>query len=130
MKNLLEQLFALVDKNNKHNVFLANLSAKEYFDYMPWEIEEVIEQFKENNTVYLEDELWDILWIYMNLLVKLEREELITSRKEVMKRAIKKYSWRIENLWQKTIEERQNYWETVKVKQKEELKKEHNKKYN
>jgi hypothetical protein len=57
MKNLLEQLFALADKNNKNNIFLASKTAREYFDYMPGEIEEVIEQFKENNTVYLEDEL-------------------------------------------------------------------------
>jgi hypothetical protein len=97
---------------------------------MPGEIEEVIEQFKENNTVYLEDELWDLLWIYMNLLVKLENEGLIEGREQVIKRAIKKFSWRIENLDQKTIEERQNYWETVKTKQKQELKQEHNKKYN
>lgn len=97
---------------------------------MPWEIEEVLEQFKENNTVYLEDELWDLLWIYLNLLIKVEKEWLIEDRKNVLQRALDKFSGRLAILWQETIEERQNYWDTVKKKQKEKLLEEHNKKYN
>ena len=52
-----------------------------------WEVEVEI---KDNNLVYLEDELWDILRDYMNLLYILENEGKIRSRKNVFQRSFEK----------------------------------------
>lgn len=96
-----------------------------YFNWIIWEIEEAREENKENNTVYLEDELWDIFWDYMCLLNSLEVEWKINSIDKVFERAYKKFSWRVKNEWS-------NMWDWLKIKekQKKELKKEHNSIYN
>ena len=63
-----------------------------YFNGLKDEIEEVSEELKENNSVYLEDELWDILWGYLNFLKWLKEEWKIKSMKSVIQRCEKKYS--------------------------------------
>jgi NTP pyrophosphatase (non-canonical NTP hydrolase) len=86
------------------------------------ELEEALAENKQNNSVYLEDELWDIFWDYLCLLNSLKAEWKINSVGNVFKRAYRKFSWRInENTWENNW-----LWKDVKAKQKEELKKEHN----
>ena len=93
-----------------------------YFDELAWEIEEVKKENKFNNAVHLEDELWDMLWDYMNLLYFLGQEWKIDTV-NVTKRCYKKYLERIEAL------ENNISWDTTKKKQKDDLKQEHIKKY-
>ncbi len=95
-----------------------------YWKDLEWEILEVKEELRENNSVYLEDELWDIFRCYINLLKKLEKEWYIESLEKVFSHADKKFTQRING--------RKNgiSWETTKEIQKQELKKEHNLKYN
>ena len=97
---------------------------KTYFDAVKDEFEEVEEQLKDNNSVYLEDELWDVFWDYMCLLYSLKSEWKITSVEKVFERAYKKLSERIWNNWKNNWD-----WQEIKKKQKEELKLEHNKIY-
>ena len=86
-----------------------------FFEEIQNEIQESLIEYKAEKQVYLEDELGDILWDYLNLLTNLESEKKINLEK-VFIRANKKYNQRISGL---------NYnstWEKVKKKQKEELK--------
>jgi len=85
-----------------------------YFKEIQNEIQESLVEYKAGKQVYLEDELGDILWDYLNLLTNLESENKINLEK-VFIRANKKYQERISGL---------NYnstWSEVKKKQKEEL---------
>ncbi len=104
---------------------------KTYFDWLIDETQEVEVELKKNNKVYLEDELWDILWVYLNMLEWLKDEGKIDSLESVLQRAEKKFWERIEaiNGW-KTQKIRSAAWKRVKNKQKAENKVEHNKLYN
>lgn len=101
---------------------------KTYISWLKDELEEVITELKHNNSVYLEDELWDIFWTYICLLNSLKEEWYITSVEKVFNRCNKKFSERIEWVrWEKnyTWWLRWWIWAKVKAKQKEELLKEH-----
>ncbi len=98
-----------------------------YFKWLQNEVLEVEYELKENNLVYLEDELWDVLFSYLNLLKQLEYEWKISSIKNIILRSEKKFEQRIKPLkWQKDL---LPIWNKIKAKQKQRLKKEHNLKY-
>ena len=124
MKNLLEKINNLSEKRIKF--YWENEGdgfykwSKTYFDQIPLELEEALEENKLNNSVYLEDELWDVLWDYLCLLNWLKSEWKISSVEKVFERSYKKFTWRIdEETWGNNWE-----WKEVKKKQKEELKEE------
>ena len=58
------------------------------------EMDEVLEELKENNKVKLTDELGDVLWTYIALLSHLKKLGYIDSMDEVFKHAAEKYSFR------------------------------------
>ena len=126
MQNLLEKINSLSEKRVD---YLAKYDDKDfykwsetYFEQIPLELQETLEEYRENNSVYLEDELWDVLWDYFCLLYSLKQEWKITSITKVLQRCYKKYSERInEKTWKNNW-----IWNEVKKIQKEELKKEHN----
>lgn len=106
---------------NKTDFFKWN---ETFFTEILKEIQEAKDEVKENNSVYLEDELGDIFWDYLCLIETLKREWKIESTENVFKRCYKKFSWRIdEETWVNRD------WQAVKKAQKEELKKEHFEKY-
>jgi len=106
---------------------------QKYFDF-DWllgeissEILEVKEEIKENNHPYLEDELGDILWGWIILVQKLQREGLVNSHEAIFARAIKKYKERIlplkgnkedYEIWQRVKEEQKKALENEKLKMK------------
>lgn len=116
--NLVREKY-IIDQNEWH--------AKEPWFYL-WELEseikEVKEELRENNSIYLEDELWDILRDYLNFLAKLEKSWYIDNIENVINHSSEKFHQRID--WKRNW----ILWNEVKGKQKEELKKRHNLKYN
>ena len=88
-----------------------------YFEEIQKEIQEARMENKENNYVKLEDELGDVMWDYVNLLVNLEYEQKINLN-NVFKRAITKYEERITGI------ENGLPWNEIKKKQKEQIEKE------
>ncbi|MCA0936315.1 nucleotide pyrophosphohydrolase [Vibrio alginolyticus] len=78
------------------------------------EVEEVREEIAEERLCYLEDELGDVLWNYLNVLKVLEREKGIDPQK-VLYRACQKYEQRVSAI------ESGSSWETVKSEQKSAL---------
>lgn len=96
-----------------------------YIDWIKDELQEVEDEIKENNSVYLEDELWDLFWDYLCLLHSLENEWKISSVEKVFERSYEKFSERIWVNWT----EWQN-WDKIKKAQKQKREKEHNKLFN
>lgn len=96
-----------------------------YFNWIIDEMDEVKEQIKLGNAVYLEDELWDVFWGYICMLKIFEKKWYIVDTKKVFERCHKKLSERI-----KATKEADwgSYWawNETKKKQKKELKDEHN----
>ena len=95
--------------------------SKTYWEYLEKEIQEAKNEIN-TNKVYLEDELWDVLWDYLCLLNSLKKEWKIDSIEKVLQRALTKYSWRINS---ENWEYNWN-WQEIKKKQKELLEKEIN----
>lgn len=122
--NYMERIFELQKRNlrdeEKKWYFYSHL---ELLDWIAWELEEVKQEIKQNNSVYLEDELADVFWCYMRLLTSLEREKYISIEK-VFERGEQKYRERT-----KAIENNIS-WDEIKIKQKKERKQEHNEFYN
>ena len=94
-------------------------NAEMYLKWLIDEIKEVWDEIKDKNTIYLEDELWDILWDYLNVLFYLEKEWKITSWKKVFERSFDKYTERVSDQWKWIL------WKQTKEKQKARLQEEH-----
>lgn len=89
---------------------------KWYITYLNWlydELEEVKDEIKKDNQVYLEDELWDILWDYLCMLHSMEKEGYISGVDKVLERSYKKYFERIWEDWKNRWA-----WKDIKEKQK------------
>jgi len=101
---------------------------KTYVDWIDDEWQEAKDEIKPNNSVYLEDELWDVFWDYMCLLNSLEQEWLISSQEKVFERCYKKFS---ERIWavRQSIPWQDWIWKQVKEKQNLEKAKEHKEKH-
>lgn len=94
--------------------------SKTFFVEIQKELLEVEEVLYKNKKCYLEDELGDVFWDYLNLLKNLESEKMIEMEK-VFERCAQKYSQRITNC-KNGID-----WDETKNTQKEVLKKEQQK---
>lgn len=125
IKDILE-----IAKNRVNN--LHNIDSQWYYKWretfinaIKEEIEEMEQEIKKNNSVYLEDELWDIFWVFICLVETLQQEWLIDSSKSVFDRCYTKYSQRLWTDWMWG-----NWkWKEIKKSQKEKLKKEHTEKF-
>lgn len=82
-----------------------------YLSEIVKEIDEVVEEIPKNRVCYLEDELGDVLWDYLNILCALESEAEI-SVQSVLNRAYKKYEERISGV------ESGRLWNEIKERQK------------
>lgn len=91
-----------------------------YFNEMQKELVEVAEELSSGRRCYLEDELGDVFWDYLNLLYGLEKEGKI-SLANVFKRSQAKYAERIEGIQQ------DRSWSEIKALQKQRLAEEHSK---
>ena len=88
--------------------------ASTYLAEIKKEVDEVIEEMPRERDAYLEDELADVLWDYLNVLQALEQERGIQSE-SVIARACEKYEERIAGL------EAGKTWSEIKQVQKVKL---------
>ncbi len=103
---------AIIDNSNDWST-----GSSTYLSEIIKEIEEVKEELNHNRLCFLEDELADVLWDYINILLNLETERDVNIG-SVIDRACNKYDERIYGL------ENGISWDEIKSKQKIELKKE------
>ena len=92
--------------------------SEKYFDALYQELEEVGEEITQTRLCYLEDELGDVLWNYLNLLIALEKEQGIDPT-SVLSRAVNKYQQRVATI------ENNGSWADVKAEQKRKLQQEY-----
>jgi hypothetical protein len=109
----------LIDKKRNEAKYL---DLKWMLDEIIAEVEEVRAEIKERNSVFLEDELGDILWGIVVAAVRLEKMEYITSAEKIVERALQKYTERIAPLEGNISDD--EHWERVKQQQKIALRKE------
>lgn len=92
--------------------------AEPYLDALAEEVGEVKDELYSGRVAYLEDELGDLLWNYLNALQVLENQEKISLAK-VFERANDKYRQRIEGI------QGGQRWADIKAQQKQQLAQEH-----
>lgn len=136
MKNIFKKIVELSDSRmneleqwlQENNTVLKNFYTwpETYAQGVIWEMQEAIDEIKQNNSVYLEDELGDVFWTYISLMKSLEKQWYIESVENVFNRCDKKFGERIWYVRENTYEWA---WEEIKKKQKIERKNEHEEKY-
>ena len=94
------------DQNN-----LFSNGSTTYLAEMKKEIDEVLEEISQSRNCYLEEELGDVLWDYLNVLAAMEKETGINPQ-AVLARACKKYDERVSGI------EVGEFWENIKERQK------------
>ena len=136
MKNIFEKIINLSDDridefeedikkvDSKHKGFYK--WHETYHQWMIEEVEEAFDEIKEKNSIYLEDELWDVFWDYCCLLQSLQKEWYIENVENVFKRSYKKFSERIDYVRKNDYP---SSWKEIKDIQKIEREKEHKEKY-
>jgi hypothetical protein len=128
MKTFLD-ILNIARENVKNNPGITKIdsvkAAHQYLDGLKDEVEEVKVEVKENNEVYLTDELSDIAWDYATLLSVLEDRGLIGNAEDVLAHGFQKYTERLPSAAESTVDS----WNEIKEKQKIELKKKHAEKY-
>lgn len=92
--------------------------AETYLDALAEEVGEVKDELYSDRECYLEDELADLLWNYLNALQVLENQQKISIEK-VFARASTKYQQRIEGI------QGGQSWADIKAQQKQQLAQEH-----
>lgn len=88
--------------------------AHTYLHSLPDELAEALHELALGRTCYLEEELGDILWVYLNALLALESEQGISLEK-VLVRAVQKFTERMQ------VIEAGGSWDAVKQQQKARL---------
>jgi NTP pyrophosphatase (non-canonical NTP hydrolase) len=124
MKGFLD-ILAIARENVRKNPTIVDGSTEamchRYINGLRDEVTEVADEIKENNAVYLEDELSDIAWDYATLIALAEYRGLIPSAEAVLEHGFLKYSERTPAF----LEGSQDLWNEIKTKQKERLKHKH-----
>ena len=113
-QNIAELLTVVKTKHqlDKHRDW-SNDSAT-YLGEIRKELDEVVDEMDGDRQCYLEDELGDVFWDYLNLLYSLEGEGRIDLA-QVFERALSKYKERVDTLVEG------GSWNEVKNKQKQRL---------
>lgn len=123
------EILAIARENIRRNPSLQGRTGVDvglqYLSGLKDEVEEVSVEIKENNTVYLQDELSDIAWDYACVLASLEQRGLIESAEAVLAHGLEKYSQRAPAF----LEASEDHWDAVKMTQKEVLRKRHEELY-
>ena len=119
---MIKNILALVQEKweFEHTYNTKRSTYKPYLEWIVEEIQEATTEIKPNNTVYLEDELSDILRDYLNILETLTREKYIHSPEAVFSRCHNKYKERYADKVANIT------WETTKKRHKKILEEEHN----
>ncbi len=85
-----------------------------YLSEIKKEVDEVAEELPKSRACFIEDELGDVLWDYLNVLISIEKETDINLQ-HVLDRACRKYEERVSGI------ERGELWNDVKERQKARL---------
>ncbi|EGQ8021534.1 nucleotide pyrophosphohydrolase [Vibrio vulnificus] len=114
-----EQLLEVVLRKAKYDQSNSwYLGPHTYLNELKKEVDEVFDEIPRERTCYLEDELADVLWDYLNAIVALEKESEIRLD-SILHRAYVKYSQRVAAIESGTD------WADIKEAQKQALEQEY-----
>ncbi|HFQ5333968.1 TPA: MazG nucleotide pyrophosphohydrolase domain-containing protein [Vibrio vulnificus] len=114
-----EQLLEVVLRKAKYDQSNSwYLGPHTYLNELKKEVDEVFDEIPRERTCYLEDELADVLWDYLNAIVALEKESEIRLD-SILRRAYVKYSQRVAAIESGTD------WADIKEAQKQALEQEY-----
>ena len=134
MDTFIEQYIALIQQKQERQKNISGLSLwepKHRLQGLLNEVQEVDEELKLQNQIYLEDELWDIFWNYMNFLTLLETQWYISDTQTILQKSYDKFHERTSAVIDKTDKSSSDLArDEVKKIQKERLEDQHNKLYN
>ncbi len=129
LKNI-NKFLKLADENLVRNPWSRQDSMVDiYLKEIINEIGEVKVEIRDDNVIYLEDELGDVFWDYLMILKFLEKEKKTRSVKEVFAHAIEKYKEIYQIFETDNIDDTDRMWLEIKNKQKKELKERHKELY-
>lgn len=100
---------SIIDQNNDWSE-----GSITYLNEIQKEIQEVLDELTKNRNCYLEEELGDVLWDYLNILIALEKERAV-SVDSILNRCCQKYEERISGI------EKGELWKNIKTIQKTRL---------
>jgi NTP pyrophosphatase (non-canonical NTP hydrolase) len=110
--NEFEQLFAIAKRKNRVDQTSSwSQGSETYFKEIFSELDEVKAELESGNTSLLEEELGDVLWDYLNLLIHLDSEQKISINR-VLLRCIEKFDERVTGI------EQGESWQAIKARQK------------
>ena len=141
MEKFIEQYIALTKQKQQRfdliSTYLSHIHGLNFWDAqqrLEWlinEVQEVSDELKVNNQVYLQDELWDIFWNYINFLTLLESQWYISDTKTVLQQSYDKFHERTYAVIEKTNKQSSDIArDEVKSMQKKRLQDQHNNLYN
>lgn len=129
-KNNFTDLLVIAKQNAECNPMVTQSDTDkitwQYIESIVSETKEVSDELRDNNSVYLVDELSDIAWTFAALLEICVNRGLIGSSDDVLKSACKKYTERTPGF----LTDSSDVWKEIKLKQKRELESRHKEKYN
>lgn len=107
-----EQLLALVRRKHTFDQqHTWSQGASTYLNSLPDELLEVQHELTTGRSLYLEEELGDVLWVYLNAVIALESEKGVNLDK-VLARAVRKFKERL------AVIEAGGSWDAIKQQQK------------
>ena len=134
MDTFIKQYIQLIQQKQERQKKITGLSfwePKNRLQGLLNEVQEVDEELKLQNQIYLEDELWDIFWNYMNFLTLLETQWYISDTQTILQKSYDKFHERTSAVIDKTDKSSSDLArDEVKKIQKERLEDQHNKLYN
>jgi NTP pyrophosphatase (non-canonical NTP hydrolase) len=133
MEQFIDQYIALTKQKQERQKDISWLNFWDPQHRLEWlinEVQEVSDELRPNNQIYLQDELWDIFWNYMNFLTLLESQWYISDINTVLQQSFEKFSERTHAVLDKKDKSSSDLArDEIKKIQKERLKAEHNKSY-
>lgn len=124
MKNIFEKFYEMLKLDREKSSFSNSHSLEEKIGFLKSELDEVYEALENDDIENLKEELGDVLWVLLSVMVVTEEKNLF-SIKDVMKDSIKKLKrrkpWIFEEGEMKSIEEELELWNENKRKEKEGL---------
>lgn len=131
--NLIGDIIKLSKRNIEENPFSSQENLGEiYLNEITGEVDEVKNEYRKNNSIYLEDELGDVFWDYLMVLQGLERDGYIGSIESVFNQGLEKYSERMKilDIKDNDREKSSKLWADIKESQKKVLRVKNENKYN
>lgn len=121
MKERFSELYDTVKKDRDFSPWSKNNTFKERFEELVNEVQEAREALEKNDLSNLREEIGDILWDTLFLIIIAEEEKLFTG-KEVIHEVIEKFKRRKPHIFENKLvdmEEEVRIWKEAKMKEKE-----------